>query len=221
MNKIKIKLIVLICVVIIIVGAVFTYQHIVRQREIAREIVVEQERIADAYWRVNSAFSWDSSRLQWLDWDEMERYSPLVLAEHNLFGICTNTYLILKLYYRETGIILTYETVADYFSQEFEPDGSLRLYNNGKHPEIQAYVEWIREGRSQDQLIIWGEFGQRGVYWRRIWGIYTEYVLAHSDAGFIEQRFVELSPQMLDALARAELDPDYVLDLTSIQQAGY
>jgi len=217
MNKYKKKLIAIICIVVIIIGAIFIYQHVERQREIA----IEQQQIRSAYFRLNVAFSWDSYWLQWRDSDSMWNYIPLELVEYNPFEVCANTYLLLRLYYRETGITLAYEIVADYFLQEFEPDGSLRLYNNGKHPEIQAYVEWVWEGRRQDHSIVSGEFGQNGQYWRRIWGIYTEYALAHSDAGFIEQRFFELSPQMLDALARAELDPDYVLDLTSIQQAGY
>jgi len=51
--------------------------------------------------------------------------------------------------------------------------------------------------------------------------IYSDYLQTHEDAGFVVQRWFELSPQMLDALARAEADPDYVLDLTSLQRAGY
>ena len=103
-----------------------------------------------------------------------------------------------------------YEIVIDYFSEEFEPDGSLRLYNNGKHPEIQALVEWRWERGS------WTDFA---LYMQRIGDILSEYRTANEDVEI--PRINELSPQMLDALVRAEADPDYVLDLTSILEAGY
>jgi len=210
MNDFKKKLIVVICVLIIVSGVAVTYQYVQnveRQREIAREIALEQEKIADAYWRVNLAFAWGTSR--YLDRDSLERYKPLE-AGNNPFGIRASTYVLLLVYYHRTGTTLTYEAVADYFSQEFEPDGSLRLYNNGKHPEIYAFVEWM-----------WNLTGQIEYNWLRIRRLYIDYSDTHRDEGFVEHSIHELSPQMLDALARANFDPDYVLDLTSIQQAGY
>jgi len=207
MNKYKKKLIAIICIVVIIIGAVFIYQYAERQREVAREIAIEQQRIANAYSRVNVAFAWGET--VFLDWESLERYKPLE-AGGNPFGVHVSTYALLLVYYHRAGITLAYETVVDYFSQEFEPDGSLRLYNNGMHPEIYAFVtgEWIRAE-------------QIGYHWRRMRQIYIDYSSAHRDAGFIEHHISELSPQMLIALARAHFDPDYALDLTSIQQAGY
>ena len=47
------------------------------------------------------------------------------------------------------------------------------------------------------------------------------YFSEHRDQGFRSQPFFQLSSQIYDALARAEADPDYELDLTSLQEAGY
>jgi len=81
------KVIIIICIAIILVGAVVIYQHIVRQREMA----IEQEQIRVAYLRLNHAFSWDSYWLGWLDWDSMEEYSPLAQTKYNSFGILSES----------------------------------------------------------------------------------------------------------------------------------
>jgi hypothetical protein len=36
--------------------------------------------------------------------------------------------------------------LARFFDSEFEEDGSRRLYNSGRHPEVQRYVEWFHRG---------------------------------------------------------------------------
>ena len=116
-----------------------------------------------------------------------------------------------------SGVYLSYETLVDYFSEEFEPDGTRRLYNNGHHLEIEAFVNWMRDEPRITEL----EDHQVREYERSLNNIYRRYVRTHREEGFESQLFQELSPQMYDALARAEADPDYVLDLTSLQQAGY
>jgi len=147
------------------------------------------------------------------EWGGMYRPLREIDPEKNSWGLNVDVYLYLRFYERETGIVLSYDLVVDYFSEEFEADGSLRLYNNGKHPEMQAFVEWMWEGRWQDEV---------RDYILQIELIYSEYTFPRrEDPNFTRQIFYQLSPQMLDALARAEADPDYVLDLTSIQQAGY
>ena len=87
----------------------------------------------------------------------------------------------------------------------------MRLYNNGKHPEIEAFVTWMWESRRREGANEFRSHLER---------IYSDYTLDNRE-NFTRQRFYQLSPQMLDALARADADPDYVLDLTSLQQAGY
>ncbi|MCL1989341.1 MAG: hypothetical protein FWG67_00470 [Defluviitaleaceae bacterium] len=133
---------------------------------------------------------------------------PLSVNDH---GIDWRVYLILRMYYHRAGIYLAHDKLIDYFSEEFEPDGSLRLYNNGLHPEIEAFVTWMWEGRRKEEF---------EAYRLRIDTIFSNYVSEHRDRGFnIPRR--DITPQMYDALARAEADPDYVLDLTSLQEQGY
>ena len=131
-------------------------------------------------------------------------------SEPNEHGIWVRLYLPLRLYYHRTGVYLSYEKMLDYVSEEFEPDGTLRLYNNGHHPEVEAFVTWMWEGRRGEELL---------EYIDTISFMHGSYEVEHR--GFERPSFSDLSPQMLDALARAEADPDYVLDLTSLQEAGY
>jgi hypothetical protein len=133
----------------------------------------------------------------------------------NDFGIFDRIYLILRMYYHRGGVYLSYNTLLDYFSEEFELDGTLRLYNNGHHPEIEAFVVWMRE---EPRIKLAGEFDR---YKANLHRNYISYTGEHQGQGFVEDEFFNLSPQMFDALARAEADPDYVLDLTSLQEAGY
>jgi len=225
----KKKLVLIGCAVVLLGGAVTGGALVHRNNEQRRmEIMLEaetqahRERVAP-YIRLNYAFGRgsDPTAEGLTEW-EIEhfyagggQYRPPreIDSEKNRWGLDVDVYLYLRFYERETGIVLSYDLVIDYFLEEFEPDGSLRLYNNGNHPEIQAFVEWMWEGRWQDEV---------RDYILQIELIYSEYTFPRrEDSNFTRQIFYQLSPQMLDALARAEADPDYVLDLTSIQQAGY
>jgi len=220
------RLTVITCVVIFLgvflFSGILIYQHVSTQRELEAMVEAEraeQQRIADAYVRLHYAFAVFSrtepdgvidSRLRSL----FGQYEPILddFAEKNPFGVDVVTYRVLRMYYHRAGILLEYETVREYFSQEFEPDGTLRLYNNSYHPEIEAFVNWAWDGRRQAEM---------REYLRNIERIYSIYFGANRESGFQLQNLLHLSPQMLDALARAEADPDYVLDLTSLQQQGY
>jgi len=216
------KLVVVVCVIIAVVGlatgVIMLNSHIAQQRELEREWQ-EQRALALTYIRLNYAFRRvgdpEDERITSIDkvyeWDGI--YKPLrkVDPEKNQWGIDVDRYLFLRFYENETGIYLAYEAMIEYYSQEFEPDGSLRLYNNSKHPEIEEFVTWMWEGRRQNEA---DEFVLR------LERIYSDYTLDNRE-NFTRQRFYQLSPQMLNALARADADPDYVLDLTSLQQAGY
>jgi len=223
MKKSK-KLVIAVCVIIVVAGiatgAVMLNSYIVQQRELEREWQ-EQRELASTYIRLNYAFKMGgdpeargrTSSDKIYEWDGI--YTPFIKVdpEKNQWGIDVWRYLILRFYENETGIYLAYETVIEYYSQEFEPDGSLRLYNNGKHPEIEALVTWMWEGRRREEV---------DEFILRIVNIHHSYAFERrNDAGFERLFFYQLSPQMLDALARADADPDYVLDLTSLQQAGY
>lgn len=173
---------------------------------------VELMRIADAYVRLNYSFYKGGDPEQHTTTGISDMFLPFPTINVNDFGIDMFLCLLLQMYYHRAGIYLSYETVVDYFSQEFEGDGSRRLYNNGKHPEIEAFVEWMWGGRRRSEL---------ETYIHMIHYAYLTYSTANEGHGFVSQNFVELSPQMLRALARAAADPDYILDLTSLQQQGY
>jgi len=190
------KIILAICIVGLLIGGVVGAIRILEHNEQQRAIASAQ---GYAYSRVNYAFGMIS-----IFPEDSAVYKPL---RNRFVGYA---HLRLVWYERETGVTLSIETVIDYFSQEFEPDGSLRLYNNGKHPGIEAFVEWIREG---------GRWWTVERFIDEVRSIYFAYGRANEE--FVLQLFPDLSLEMLRALARAEADPDYVLDLTSLQRAGY
>ena len=220
----KRKYLLVIGVIILLSGLIFIGYQIYEQRKEETRMAEEQREIEEAYRWIHYAIG---RLVHSQDWDllspetlgEMSIYQPLESFDNitNDFGIFYRIYLVLRMYYHRGGVYLSYETVIDYFSEEFEPDGTLRLYNNGHHPEIEAFVVWMRK---EPRIIRLGT-GEVNNYFESLNDIYRAYVSAHRDEGFSRERFSELSPQMYDALARAEADPDYVLDLTSLQEQGY
>jgi len=190
-------------------GGILLHRYIVIQREMKAERL-----IAEAYVRVNYIFGMGLDPRR----EEAARvsgfYMPLsdAISSHNPFGICTNRYMMLRLYYHRTGVVLAYKTVIHYFSQEFESDNSLRQYNNGKHPEMEAFVNWFFDGHRTLEVV---------EFWNSIRDLFFDYRLANPGNRIPAGSVGQLSPQMLDALARAVVDPDYVLDLTSLHQQGY
>jgi len=223
MNMSKKKIVLIICVTVFLVSVIFAaigiVRHISHQRELRAE-EAEQREIAETYLRLNYAFGvagagWvDQFRIEWA-LEGAGEYWPFFgpLREVNPFGICVFSYLSLKKYELETGNTLLFETVLNYFSEEFEPDGSLRLYNNGKHPEIEIFVEWMWEGMRLGDMLDFVDYIDRMIY--------LPYFRDKRDEGFQWQNLFHLSPQMLDAIFRAYVDPDYVLDLTSLLQTEY
>ena len=209
-------------VIAILSGSIFIYQTIERREREAIEM--EERRVREAYNRINIAFGMcylDSTGrniliedgesaifLQDFEWSEYRAYHEEPWGV-NEFHINVTTYLPLRFYENRTRIYIPYEKIKDYFSQEFEVDGSLRLYNNGNHPEIEAFVNWF-----------WNNLADFVEFDNRVRELYWDYIFTNE--GF-ERRgtFFNLSPQMIDALARAEANPDYVLDLTSLREKGY
>jgi len=211
MSKIKKRLLLIFCASLVAFGVIFGAFRIHEHR--GREAEME---IAETYARFHYAVGWGTGSAALVP--ELGTYMcPTDWGRQNRFGIDVGIYLNIKFYEHESGNTLSYETLMDYFAEEFEPDGSLRLYNNGKHPELQAFVEWRWESRQQprthrSQVDIQLLMSAR----------YQDYGRNNDEfKGFPDITLGDLSPQMLDALVRSFFDPDYVLDLTSIQQAGY
>ena len=184
----------------------------------SEESEMEQEKSAEeiiigTYRRLNFAFLITdglNSATIYKEFHEASEYS----------GVHWQSFLRLRLYENRTGVYLSYEKVVDYFSEEFEPDGTLRLYNNGNHPEIEAYVKWFN-----DEVSDWRR--ESGDFFNEIMNIYFDYIRAyqeqHEQEGitFTFRRLRDLSPEMLSAIARKEADPDYELDLIGLQKQGY
>jgi len=227
MDKLKKKHLMIFGAFLLLVGILFVGFRTHDQRQEEARIEEEQRAIAESYLRLHYSvfmiqFHEFPDNPDASHWGEItgvveERYSvyqpfrPATLRSND-YSIDWWTYLALKMYYHRTGVYLSYEKILDYFSEEFESDGSLRLYNNGKHSEMEAYVTWMWEGRRYE------EFRE---YQDNLEKIYTAYFFEHRNEGFYSQSFHRLSPQMFDALARAEADPDYELDLTILQEQGY
>lgn len=70
--------------------------------------------------------------------------SPDFMNYNEGFENWTDYSLVINLgaYRQATGTIITLDFMKDYCAEEFEPDGSVRIYDNGNWPEIQSYVEW-------------------------------------------------------------------------------
>jgi len=217
----KRKYLIIIGIIIILSGLLFIGYRINEQRREDARMAEEQREIEETYRRLHYAIgrlSYDELRTD--GWErhlpevleQFSSYQPLDPSHKNESGIFFRQYYILRMYYHHGDIYLSYEMLVDYFSEEFEPDGSLRLYNNGHHPEIEAFIIWMWEGHR------WVEFIE---YEENLNNLRTRYISENSIDRFSIPIINHMSHQMLDALARAEADPDYVLDLTSLQEQGY
>jgi hypothetical protein len=160
----------------------------------------EEKRLAgisEAYVQVNNAFGIGN----------IEYYESFPSAPYAIDGTKSSVYLCLEYYRQQTGVELYYEDVMVYFSQEYEEDGSLRLYNSGLHTEIEAYIEWKKE-----------HLEELNGYVQEIEQLFSVYFFEHKDEGFENFALYELSREMLDELIKKEADPTYEMDLMSIQQ---
>jgi hypothetical protein len=137
----------------------------------------------------------------------------------------------LKLYEAQTGATPACADISVCLSEEHEPDGSLRLYDNGLHPDIEAFVDWAwglkveqdATGRLPDHSFYHthGPLYVLEDYIEEVIEVYYQYFSDHRDEGFDSSPFHTLSPQMYDELARKMSDPAYEMDLLSLQRQGY
>jgi len=167
---------------------------------------VEAEALSAAFEIQNRVFR---NLLHTYDRDQRGRYIPAISSFHHISEIEYITYTALVLYRSQTGSILTFEQVMEYLSEEFEEDGSIRIYTNGLHPEIAEFVNW-REATMNSTT---GGLVIR--YLSRLDGIYFYYV--QENESFPLGDLSLLPVEMLDELLRRAEDKDYIMDLTSIQ----
>ena len=200
------KIIVALLIIAVLVAAIAIPLHITNERE---RIAMEEARQADLrifYHAQNSAFFGIVSGED-RDWPGHGGFVHLTANPNinHIDGVSYVIYITLTVFRRETGSTLTYEQVIDYLSQEFEDDGEVRIYNNGRHPEIHEFV--ARQG---------GLFNLVDAFSRELVAIYRAYSEANEEFP-LTRRIGYLPISMVDALIRKEADPDYELDLTSIQ----
>ena len=207
MKKTTIVAIVLAIAIItpVVIIAASTRNERIEQRK-AELLMSNPEEIRSAYQRQNSVFR---GLLYWSRTEDRKIQSvflPINIRNPNIDGLSTSIYMDLTLYRQVTGRSLTYNHVIDYLSQEFEDDGEIRIWINGRHPEISAYVEWQRSDRNHSETYLYSD---------RLTEIYNDYVRRnHIPRTF---NIFSLPLEMIYELISAESDPDYELDLTSIQ----
>jgi len=225
MEKLKKKHLFIFVAFLLLIVTLFVGYRINEQRKEDARMTEEQRETEEAYRWIHYAIGrLDHGRLS--GWyltppeilEEMSVYRSLesFRTQPNDHGIFTNIYMILRMYYHRGGVYLSYEMLIDYFSEEFELDGSLRLYNNGNHPEVEAFVIWMRE-----ELRATRHGGEFEIYFEKLDNIMRSYSPEDMERWLRIPLINQMSPQMLDALARAEADPDYILDLTSLREQGY
>jgi hypothetical protein len=197
-----------------IVGGLKIMEYTEEQKmemEKAQAEAAEKERIARAYQKINYAIFMAANDDEDLHRRGMYLSFPDPRPDKNPYGVDIDIYLALKKYEKSTKNTLKYEALRDYVSQEYEPDGTLRLYNNGRHPEVEGYVEWMWEHKKEAEN-----------YARELETLYFRYWREHRDEmGANDLRvFYSISPQMYDELAKKEADPNYEMDLVSLQEQG-
>ena len=129
------------------------------------------------------------------------QYSPLEPFEGTEDGIYFEFYFDVACYRKLTGSQLTYDEIVAYLSQEFEDDGEVRIYTNGRHPEIKEYIEWTLEHEQE-----------RREYIGTISLIYSNYRASYGITFLVDANVKYRNRAILDELIKKEADPDYVMD---------
>jgi len=186
--------------------AIINFQQ-ARKQERQREM--EAEELSAAFFIQNTAFLYLLHVEETRNWDQRGRYIPAKSSFHHISGIQYTTYAALALFRRLTGSSLTFEQAMEYLSEEFEEDGTIRIYTNGLHPEIAEFVKWIdtTENWTTGDLVI--------QHLSIFDSIYFHYV--RENEPFPRGDLSLLPVEMVDELLRRAEDEDYVMDLTSIQ----
>ena len=183
---------------ILIIGAAVGTLTIIRNIEALKE-EKKRDDFYDQYLVFSAVTSGDNKR----------GYNPVCISEPTIDGIHNWTYMTLELYKKETSNILTFDQVLDYLSQEFEDNGDIRIYTNGRHPEIAAYIKWAR---------LFENVNLRNKYCTGLSFIYWKYASDVREHQVFPECSTTLLPiEMVDELIKKEADPDYELDLISIQ----
>ncbi len=192
----KKKILFVIAILIIIAVAVPVTLKIINDNE-ARKL----EELKMSYSNQNLIFA---GIVDYEDNDD-NKYKPINPRYPNFEGIACVTYMDLACYRKETGKSLTYDQVLDYLAQEFEDDGEVRIYTNGRHPEIFDYLDEWADRYLNTQIDYRSKLKDR----------YLSY--ASENAPFPTNKVLFLPVEIIDELIKKEADPNYEMDLKSIQ----
>jgi len=205
----KKKLLIIGSVALVVLAIIASFLIIFNNDE--EDYELQQERLAWRFSDQNFAFRWLVSGYR----EKAEAcgvafpsqgYLPVSIAEPNMDGTATLMYMYLVLYERKTGNILTYEQILDYLSQEFEDDGEIRIYTNGRHPEIADFIRWASNTTILNDTV-WPYFTQ-------MVEMYREYFEENEETPRFES--INLIPvEMYMELLKVVENPNHVLDLTS------
>jgi len=152
-----------------------------------------------------------------------ERFETFLQSSlFNSHGVSNQIYIRVALYNMETGASLSHDRVLEFRSSLREPDGCPRLYNSGLHSDIEKYVNWgwepsLRRAAEREAAFHRALLEIARDYRERNPQREGELPLGHE---FPQISLHHLSPQAIDALARAYADPNYELDLTELLYPG-
>jgi len=204
----KKKILAIVIVVIVVAGTIVGTLKIVGSNAgngtRQEELELQQKHLRRRYARQNIVFA---SLTDVYVTRRSSQYLPVNIERPNIDGIDLGIHWWLTFYERETGNILTYEQVLDYLSQEFEDDGEVRIFTNGRHPEIAEFIDWAYDFWNSEDM---------HAFISSVTDIFDAYFDEREGTPRFASIFL-ISVEMLDELLKKESDPDYELDLTSIQ----
>ncbi len=177
-------LILMLCVVVIISIAYYCHMKKV-QLEVAKEAAI----VAVLYERQNRTFP----RTEGGPWVN-EYMGADVLDERELF-VCLEAYNNSMEKSGSSEWILTIEEVKDYFAEEYNEDGSLRILSG--YEKIRNYEKWYGEGGDADIL----------EYWNELEMIKTKYYDEKQNTDIVPIR--ELTVEQLQELIKKYENPSY------------
>ena len=191
--------------IIIIIAVTLLVSSVMGLSACQKKVVSEPKKKTAAEIALETAYEKQNLALvQSKNLTEFGKFSPSSEVL-NPDGIYVPMYIQFAGYHKYTGKTLTYQQVLDYLSSKYESDGTIRIYNNGRHPEIADYVEWA-----------WNHQETLNEYQTKLQQLYYGY--SHENPDFKTIGLTHWSIATTDELIKKEADPNYQLNLLAIQQ---
>ena len=128
------------------------YQKLKKEEQIATNYELQN----DAFF-ITSLYTYGSSQ-------DPVRTIHYTMEENNQIP---RLYAWLLIYEQETGNVLTIGEIEEYLSQEFEEDGTRRMYVNYENENIQDYVEFMKAlwDKTKEQANMYNLEERRNIPW--------------------------------------------------------